>query len=131
MSISNHFSQQSNGKLTPNWKKLIKLEQLPELVKESYNIPVVLFKHSVSCGLSAMVKYQLEEEWSFQVKDLSFYYLDLINYRDISNKIAEEFDILHQSPQIVVLHKGQPVANTSHYAIGVSWLKEQLSVLNE
>jgi bacillithiol system protein YtxJ len=127
MSKSNHFSQQSNEKATPQWKKLIRLEQLPELVQESYNIPVVLFKHSVSCGLSAMVKYQLEEEWNFKHKELSFYYLDLINHRDVSNKIAEEFDIVHQSPQVIVLHKGKPIANTSHYAIGVSWLRDQLA----
>jgi bacillithiol system protein YtxJ len=74
-----------------------------------------------------MVKYQLEEEWNFKHKELSFYYLDLINHRDVSNKIAEEFDIVHQSPQVIVLHKGKPIANTSHYAIGVSWLRDQLA----
>lgn len=129
MSISNRFSQQTEGKSSLNWKKLIKLEQLPEVIKESHKIPVVLFKHSISCGLSAMVKYQLEEEWNFKAKDLSFYYLDLINHRDISNKIAEEFDIIHQSPQLIVLHQGKPTSHTSHYAIGVGWLREQLQNL--
>lgn len=126
MSISNRFSQQEHEKTSLNWKRLTKLEQLSELIKESHRIPVVLFKHSVSCGLSTMVKYQLEEEWNFKAKELSFYYLDLLNYRDVSNKIAEEFDIIHQSPQLIVLHKGQAMANTSHYAIGVGWLQEQL-----
>lgn len=129
MSISNHFSQHEHEKVTPNWKKLVRLEQLSELINESHRLPVVLFKHSISCGLSAMVKYQLEDEWNFKAKELSFYYLDLINYRDISNKIAEDFDIIHQSPQVIVLHKGKPKANTSHYAIGVSWLRDQLSAL--
>jgi len=126
MSISNRFSQQTEEKSSLNWKKLIKLEQLPELIKESHTTPVVLFKHSISCGLSAMVKYQLESEWNFKAKELSFYYLDLINHREVSNKIAEEFDIMHQSPQLIVLHQGKAVSNTSHYAIGVGWLREQL-----
>ena len=129
MSISNRFSQQTEEKKSLNWKNLIKLEQLPELIKESHKTPVVLFKHSVSCGLSAMVKYQLEGEWNFKAKDLSFYYLDLINHRDVSNKIAEEFDIIHQSPQLIILNKGKAVAHTSHYAIGVAWLREQLQNL--
>ncbi|MEM8526251.1 MAG: bacillithiol system redox-active protein YtxJ [Bacteroidota bacterium] len=102
-----------------DWRVLNDLSQLDQIVKDSHDKPVVLFKHSIRCGTSSMIKHQLESGWDFSADDLDFYYLDLINYRAISNEIADRFGIVHQSPQIIVLKNGKATYDTSHHMISV------------
>ena len=112
--------------LQEGWKELQELKQLDQLIEDSHQKPVVIFKHSVSCGISAMAKHQLERDWDFDPADLDFYYLDLINNRAVSNQIAETLGVIHQSPQIILVHKGKEVYNTSHHMISVQGLKKAL-----
>lgn len=114
--------------LLPSWHVLdqsVHLEQLAELSNEK---PVVIFKHSIRCGISSMVKEQLENDWNFQKDDLVFYYLDLINERPISNAIAERFNVLHQSPQIIILKNGESIYDTSHHNVSVRAIRNALSM---
>ena len=45
------------------------------------------------------------------------YYLDLLNYRDVSNEIGYKFQVMHQSPQLLIIKNGTAVAHASHGAI--------------
>lgn len=49
-----------------------------------------------------------------------FYFLDLLAHRDISNKIASDFEVTHQSPQMIVLKDGKAIKNASHQAISLN-----------
>ncbi|MEL6945699.1 MAG: bacillithiol system redox-active protein YtxJ [Bacteroidota bacterium] len=113
--------------LLGDWKVLNDLSQLDQLVTDSHNKPVVLFKHSIRCGTSSMMKHQLEGNWNFDAQDLDFYYLDLINYRAISNEIADRFGVVHQSPQIIVLKEGKAIYDTSHHMISVEGIRSAIS----
>ena len=112
--------------LREDWKVLNRIEQLEEIKKASYNKPAVIFKHSISCGISGMAKYKLEENWNFQDEDLDFYYLDLINNRPVSNAVAQTFNVVHQSPQILVIKDGVSIYDTSHHMVGVPAIKKAL-----
>lgn len=112
------------------WKVLTTEEQLNQLIADSHQKPVVIFKHSVSCGTSAMAKHGLEREWNFTDKDLDFYYLDLLAYRPISNKIAEVLSVTHQSPQVILISKGKAVYTTSHQAVSISGIRSGLQRLD-
>jgi bacillithiol system protein YtxJ len=91
------------------------LDQIKEESKES---PVVILKHSTRCPTSSMALNRLERNWdSSKVNDLKHYYLDLIRYRDISNQIASDFDVMHQSPQVLIISDGKCVYNASHMGI--------------
>jgi bacillithiol system protein YtxJ len=48
---------------------------------------------------------------------LGAHYLDLLNHRDISNAIAERFDVVHQSPQVVLIKDGKVIDHASHEGI--------------
>ena len=126
MGILNRLRENQAGNLHADWKLLADISQLDALEKESFDKPVVIFKHSISCGLSAMARYQLERDWDFPMGNLSFYFLDLINYRAVSNEIADRFGVHHQSPQIIVLKDGKAVYNTSHHKISIQDLKQAL-----
>ena len=109
--------------LHQDWKVLDQISQLDDIIKESEEHKVAILKHSTSCGISHMVKDQLESGWSIPQGDLQLYYLDLLAHRDISNEIASRFNVVHQSPQVIVLDKGSVVHSASHHSINVSGIK--------
>ena len=109
------------------WKVLETSEQLEKAIQDSYKKPVVLFKHSVTCGISARAKYMLEEDWSFNEDDFDFYYLDLLSFRSISNSIADKFNVTHQSPQILIIKDGKSVYDMSHHRISAQSLKSAIT----
>ena len=89
-------------------------------------LPVVLFKHSTSCPISAgaLRHYQ---EFVLEHRGLArFTFLDLIAHRDVSDAIAERLDIVHESPQAIVLRDGGVKGVLSHTEIRKEALGELL-----
>ena len=126
MGFLDQFRKTRDSDIHEDWKIISSELQLQAAIDESFEKPVVLFKHSVSCGISAGVKYSLEKDWDFRKDEISFYYLDLLSFRQISNKIADDFRVTHQSPQIILLKKGKAVYDTSHHGISVAALRNSL-----
>ena len=113
-------SKKSNGKESEEklpWIPLESLEQLEEIEQKSGSRPQVIFKHSTTCGVSRMVLNLFEKNPILEEGSLDLYFLDLHCYREISNEIAQKFQILHQSPQLLVVKNGQTVAHGSHGGI--------------
>ena len=106
------------------WIPLTTIEQLEVVKNQSENEPVAIFKHSTRCGISSMVIKRFENNFDEELKDLKVYYLDLLSYRDISNEISVQFQVTHQSPQLLVIKKGVVVAHASHYDISKVDLKK-------
>ena len=126
MSFLKNLMSSKGKKLPEGWKQLNQESQLDQIAKDSFQKPVVLFKHSVRCGISLMAKERLESQWDFKSDELDFYYLDLLAFRPISNKIAEQFGVIHQSPQIILLKDGKVTYNISHHQINVKGLRASL-----
>lgn len=108
--------------LHPEWNHLNDEQEVERLIEESYQRPVALFKHSTRCGISHFVKDSLHSNWRLNSEKLGFYLIDLLNFRQLSNHVAERFGIAHQSPQLILLHEGKPIYNASHQAISVDEL---------
>lgn len=98
-----------------NWKILSDPSQLETIKTESAQKPVVIFKHSIRCSISAMAKGRLERAQA--PEGIDFYYLDLINNRGLSNQVADEFGVHHESPQILIIKDGQCIYDESHNGI--------------
>ena len=99
------------------WNQLNSIEQLDMIKEESKTKPVAIFKHSTRCGISRMVIKQFEKNYSIDANQLKLYYLDLLNYRDISNEVGYTFQVMHQSPQLIVIKHNETIAHASHYEI--------------
>ena len=95
------------------WIPLISMEQLAELMVQSFEKRVLIFKHSTRCGISRNVLKQFEKEYDLAT-EVDAYYLDLLEYRPISSAIATQFSVEHQSPQLIVLKNGIVVHHASH-----------------
>ncbi len=100
-----------------SWVPLTTLAQIEDVKKNSKEAAVVIFKHSTRCGISRMVIKQFEKSFTEDMKDVKVYYLDLLNYRELSNEVGYAFQVLHQSPQLLVIKNGVAVAYASHYDI--------------
>ncbi|WP_435415012.1 bacillithiol system redox-active protein YtxJ [Polaribacter aestuariivivens] len=100
-----------------NWIPLTTLEQLDEIKEQSKTSTVLIFKHSTRCGISSMVIKQFEKLFTEEHQNLKVYYLDLLNYRNISDEVGYTFQVMHQSPQLIVVKNGVSVHNASHYDI--------------
>ena len=109
-----------------NWNELSSAEQLAVLIELSNTRPQVIFKHSTRCSISSMAKSRLER--SEQPGTADFYYLDLIRYRQLSDKIADDFAVTHESPQILVIKNGECVYEESHSGIHMEEIIEQIAM---
>ncbi|CAA6798745.1 MAG: Pyridoxamine 5'-phosphate oxidase (EC [uncultured Aureispira sp.] len=105
------------------WKELNSINDLETALKASHEQPVALFKHSTRCSVSLMAKKSVERFWDL---DIDAYYLDLIAHRDVSNSIAEQLEVQHQSPQMVLVKDGKAIYNASHGSIDVDAMGELL-----
>lgn len=99
------------------WIELNKMEQLDEIAERSKTKTQVIFKHSTRCGISRMVISQFKKDYQLSENEVDLYYLDLLNHREISNAIADKFQVMHQSPQLLVIKNGTVVAHESHSGI--------------
>ncbi len=117
--IKSLFKSSKTSKETINqnvnfpWNVISDITQIKECIEESKQNTVVIFKHSTRCGVSRAVLKAFEKQTK-QLEHIKFYYLSLIAYRDVSNQMATEFNILHQSPQLIVLKDEKVVAHDSH-----------------
>lgn len=109
-----------------NWMKLEQASQLDEIVSESKNLPIIIFKHSTRCSISDLAKNRLENNWMIDTGEAKTYFLDLLANREISQKIEERFNVEHHSPQILVIKSGRCTYNVSHNRINPVDLKNEL-----
>ncbi|HKO78387.1 MAG TPA: bacillithiol system redox-active protein YtxJ [Flavobacterium sp.] len=108
-----------------NWIPLQFVGQLDEIAALSDEKPAVIFKHSTRCSISRFALKQFENDYALEDK-IDAYFLDLLEYRDISNEIASRFGVYHQSPQLLLIKNGQSVYDASHDAIDAGELVERL-----
>ena len=86
-----------------SWTSLAFVEEIDTIKEISKNQSVLIFKHSTRCGISRMVIKQFESLFNEENKQLKVYYLDLLNFREVSSKLSEDFQVIHESPQLLVI----------------------------
>jgi bacillithiol system protein YtxJ len=102
-----------------NWLQLTDENQLDSIIKESFNKPQILFKHSTRCSISRMALSKTERNWNFSSEQISPFYLDLLEHKNISNEIANRFKVEHQSPQMLLIKDGKCVFTSTHNDIDI------------
>jgi len=99
------------------WIPLTSLEQLDDIALKSNSKTQIIFKHSTTCGISRMVMNTFKGTYKFTKDQADLYYLDLHSFRAVSNEVGAKFNVVHQSPQLLVIRNGMAVANASHGSI--------------
>ncbi len=103
-----------------NFINLKSLDDLDQLFARSFEHPVVLFKHSNSCGI---ISHVLEMASEIEA-DVSLVVIQ--EHRQISNEIATRTGHRHQSPQAFVIKDGKPIYHATHYGIDPAEIEKRL-----
>lgn len=91
--------------------KITHKEGLEELISNSNSRPVVIFKHSNSCPISAVAYREMEN------LDGDVSLIEVQSARDVSLEIASRTGVRHESPQVIILRDGKAVWNASHFDV--------------
>ncbi len=101
------------------WFTISSVNDIETIIDRSRVVPCLILKHSTRCPISTMAKSRVEMTWDFEDDKIEAYYLDLIAHRDVSNLIADEFGVPHESPQALVIIDGKCTYSASHLNIRV------------
>jgi bacillithiol system protein YtxJ len=111
------------------WIHLNSIEELYNAIEKSEIKPQLFFKHSTRCIISKMVLQAFEQSGVHEMISVDFYLLDLLNYRNISNEIADRLNVFHQSPQAILLNKKEVVYSQTHERINGNEVKNIIDSL--
>ena len=107
------------------WSELSSVDQIDQIRRESIENPILIFKYSSRCSLSRMALDRLERNWQeTEMTGIKSYFLDLITYREISNRIAHEFDVEHESPQVLIIENEKSIYDQSHMGIDYQQIRK-------
>ena len=115
-----------NKRQNTPWIPLKSLEDLETIKEQSKSETLLIFKHSTRCGISRMVKQRFEGLFGEAISNMKVYYLDVLNYRDISNAVGRVFEIEHQSPQLLIIKNEVAILSLSHHDIITTPIKKYI-----
>jgi monothiol bacilliredoxin len=117
----------------PNLTHLSDLDMLEAAIAESAERPVLLFKHSRTCGISCEALDELQAHVAEQagkavgVSGVSYKVITVQSHRGLSESAAKRLGIRHETPQAILLKDGRPVWNASHFRITAAALTRAVS----
>lgn len=97
-------------------RECTKNSDFEQLVADSHDRPVFVFKHSTRCPISAS-RWRVFQSFAERESRAAFHMVNVIQDGTLSRTITAETGIGHQSPQAILLYQGKPVWNASHYSI--------------
>lgn len=111
-----------------NLQELATTEEWETLLEQSSDHPVLLFKHSTTCPISAKAWRAFNESLEdLSEKGVTPAFVKVIESRPVSNKITEELGVTHQSPQVILIKNKNSVWKTSHNDITKDTILEEIS----
>jgi bacillithiol system protein YtxJ len=93
------------------------INELDELLAESRQRPLLLFKHTYSCGVSAEALDELVDHLKQKTGDARYALVTVQTHREISNAVASRLGIRHETPQALLVRDGQVVWSASHFRV--------------
>lgn len=94
------------------------IQKCEELILQSQDVPIVIFKHSTRCPISSGANEEmmmLDEEC--QDKPVKIGKILVVEHREVSLYCAERLGIKHESPQVIIVHHGKVTFNDSHHRV--------------
>ena len=93
------------------------LAALEAAIEESRQRPVLLFKHSRTCGISCEAFDELHLHLGQAPVEAAYKVITVQSHRDLSDEAATRLGVRHETPQAILLRHGKPVWKASHFKI--------------
>ena len=116
----------------PDLKELRDVEEFERLLSESHTRPLLLFKHSFTCGISAEALDELIEHLNADivaagVPDPHYAIVTVQTHRDVSNAVSSKLGIRHETPQALLIRDGRVIWSASHFRVTAEAMKQALT----
>ncbi len=108
-----------------NPPRLDSLDAWQSLLEESRRRPVLVFKHSTACEISAAV-FDAFRRYAARGDTPPSRVVHVIEDRALSDAIADHTGVAHESPQLIAIENGRPVWHASHWSIDMDALEKRL-----
>ena len=110
----------------PNLANLQRLDELEQLIEHSQAQPVLLFKHSYTCGVSAEALDELLTHLTEDNAEVRYAMVTVQTHRDISNAVSSRLGVRHETPQALLVRNGRVVWSASHFRVNADSLTKAL-----
>jgi bacillithiol system protein YtxJ len=97
-------------------KPIADIAALEAAIAESLERPVLLFKHSRTCGISLGAFDEVQMHLSTEGR-AAYKLITVQSHRRVSDEASLRLGIRHETPQVILLRGGRPVWNASHFRI--------------
>ncbi|MDZ7691939.1 MAG: bacillithiol system redox-active protein YtxJ [Balneolaceae bacterium] len=112
--VRNHFSDSENNDI---WNKASELGDVETILQKSNEKPQLIYKHSHRCSVCFLAKEELEGV-ADEINDIAdLYMVNVIHERDLSNRIASELNVRHESPQVIIVKDREVRWKGSHWEV--------------
>ena len=101
----------------PHLKPLQGIDELEDLLNVSNRHPVVLFKHSYTCGISAEALDELVAHLDERTPNVHYAVVTVQTHRDVSNEVTRKLGVRHETPQALLIKDGRVVWSASHFRV--------------
>lgn len=108
------------------WQILSEPDTVEQVIRKSQEKPQLIYKHSFRCSVCLFSKSQLEQAADQIMPKADMYFVDVVGARPVSNEIARQMDVSHESPQVMIIDKGEVIFHTSHDGINTNVVLEKL-----
>lgn len=108
---------------------LSNLEEVDPVLARSLNRPILIFKHSFVCGVSAQAYDEVEALLAGPPLPTDVYLVDVRAARPVSDAIAARLKIRHESPQVLLVDHGQVRWSASHFRVTAHAVRAELARL--
>lgn len=113
--------------MRPALTRLERLEDLEALLAQTTNRPLLLYKHSLTCGTSAYAFDELSDHLDRSPTGADYAMVAVQTHREVSNEIARRLGVRHETPQVILVRDGQPVWTASHFRVTAAAVEQALA----
>jgi bacillithiol system protein YtxJ len=106
--------------------ELTSSEEISEMLERSHIGPVLLYKHSISCPISGYAWYEVQDCLGLDEDAPACYRVTVQYHPDISRDIAERLEVIHHTPQVIIVRAGKASYVATHWQIRKQMLQRAL-----
>lgn len=114
----------SNTDEAETWNTISE-DSLNDILERSKKVTQLIYKHSNRCSVCFFTKGEIESVAADIADGADLYFVDVIKQREISNRIASELGVQHESPQLICIEDEMAVWHFSHNNIQADRILEK------
>lgn len=100
-------------------------EDIDQAFQASETTPILIYKHSPICHLCDLAILEVQKFIAAEAKQFEFYQVDVIAQRPLSQLLEQRLNVLHESPQLLLVWKSICRWNLSHRHITQKKIKSE------